>query len=271
MEPRKECFKQVFSLPFNYFENILDEKKQIVTMHWHDRLEIIHVLNGKGTISINLKEYPIQAGDIIAVMPEALHAVRGTNHAPLHSQTVIFSLEIPKVYHPVHFPVIIQSNMTGHSTIVETIDLILHLCKENRPDCESLLVHYLTALYHLFSYYGYQKDGEALVSAHSHELKKVLLYIEKHYDEKLTISQLAQICGYSKYYFCRFFSNAIGCSFTTYLQHFRIEKAKELLRNTTLPVSDISHMTGFSEASYFISVFRNLEQCSPLQYRNTFR
>ena len=91
MKPRKEIFDEILpSLPLNFFENRLDSRLHTVPMHWHDRLEIIRVVDGEGVLSLDLQEYPLQAGDIVTIMPGALHAIRGGSTI-LHSRTVTFS------------------------------------------------------------------------------------------------------------------------------------------------------------------------------------
>lgn len=272
MDAKQELFPILFStLSLNYFENYLDDRECTVPMHWHNRLEIIHVLEGKGSISIDLQEYPISAGDIVTVIPGSLHAVWGDREQPLHCQTVSFSLEIPEFLQPFSFVPVIHPDMPGNPVFVHTLDAILQICVNRKEGCEALLTQYLTSLFHLFSYYGYRQAKIAPASNVSHALKEVLQYMDEHYAEKLSISLLADICNYSKYYFCRFFSAAMGCSCKKYLQRLRTEKAKQLLTTTSLSIAEISQLTGFDEVSYFISVFRAQEGCTPLRYRKQKR
>ena len=267
MKPRKEIFDEILpSLPLNFFENRLDSRLHTVPMHWHDRLEIIRVVDGEGVLSLDLQEYPLQAGDIVTIMPGALHAIRGGSTI-LHSRTVTFSTRILEDWTPVHFIPLIHTDMPGSAAFLHTMDALFQLRLQPDNGCESILRHYLAALCGLYAHYGYQREGLPPVSAGSQSLKRVLQYMEHHCGEELTVEHLAQVGGYSKYHFSRFFSASMGCSCIKYLQGLRVEKARHLLLHTSLSVAEISHLTGFGEVSYFICVFRRTTGLTPLQFR----
>ena len=57
-------------------------------------------------------------------------------------------------------------------------------------------------------------------------------------------------------------------TFTTYLTQVRIERAKELLRNTHLKAFDIGNKVGYAEGHYFSYVFKKVEGMAPTEYRN---
>lgn len=145
MKPRKEIFDEILpSLPLNFFENRLDSRLHIVPMHWHDRLEIIRVVDGEGVLSLDLQEHPLQAGDIVTIMPGALHAIRG-GRTVLHSRTVTFSTRILEDWTPVHFIPLIHTDMPGSAAFLHTMDALFQLRLQPDNGCESILRHYLAA------------------------------------------------------------------------------------------------------------------------------
>lgn len=98
-------------------------------------------------------------------------------------------------------------------------------------------------------------------------LQRAVEYINTHLAESITIEDICRASHISKYHFCRKFKETTGFTVMEYLLKSRLTRAKSMLRNTRLPVSEISEKCGFSSISYFCRVFKEDEACSPLQYR----
>lgn len=94
-----------------------------------------------------------------------------------------------------------------------------------------------------------------------------MLYIEEHYHEDISLETAAEYVFMNKNYLSALFGKETGRSFSKFLREFRIKKAKILLRETELSINEISKMTGFSTANYFIRVFKTDEKCTPIEYR----
>jgi AraC-like DNA-binding protein len=73
----------------------------------------------------------------------------------------------------------------------------------------------------------------------------------------------------STFYFCKLFKKATGLTFTDYVSRVRIEKAKNLLLNPNLRVSEIAYEVGFQSLTHFNRVFRKLTGQSPSHYRES--
>lgn len=99
-------------------------------------------------------------------------------------------------------------------------------------------------------------------------LAKALPYIEDHYQDKLSLQDIADYVHFSAPYFCRIFKKEIGVTFSKYLTNLRIEKSKQLLKSTDIPLSVIPSMVGFEEQSYFTRVFHLTTGISPGKYRS---
>lgn len=262
----REKFSKSFpTLSLNLFQNTLDEQKEFVTPHWHERLEIIHIIKGEGIITIDFQDYPVCENDIAIIPPSALHSAKGRNNHSMTSQTVVFTLEcLPsnREYEPV-----LREGMPGYQEIITLMNLIFQSKKIAAPQKELLLQGYVTALYGLIVCHQYERQAIHRPLQDSQPIKDVITYIQAHYSEKISLDTLAQIAGYSKCYFTRYFSKHVGFSCTHYIQTFRLEKAKKFLQTTDWNISMISEKTGFESVSYFIKVFKQQEKISPLQYR----
>ncbi|TXK83977.1 response regulator [Paenibacillus sp. N3.4] len=92
-------------------------------------------------------------------------------------------------------------------------------------------------------------------------------YIKQHYQEEISLQQLAGHVHLSRTYFCELFKKETEISFNDYLTEIRMEKAKELLKNKDLKIGTLAEIIGYSNASYFIKLFRKSTNLSPLEYR----
>lgn len=98
-------------------------------------------------------------------------------------------------------------------------------------------------------------------------IRKAIEFIHKNYEEELTIDLMAETLNINKCYFCSIFKKETGLTFSNFLNKFRIEKSKELLKNTSLSVLDIAISVGFNNQNYYSMVFKKELGISPLQYK----
>jgi AraC-like DNA-binding protein/ligand-binding sensor protein len=93
-------------------------------------------------------------------------------------------------------------------------------------------------------------------------------YISEHQTEELSLDQVAKSVHTSKFYFCKMFRKATGINFTDYLSRVRTERAKNLLLNPNLRVSEIAYEVGFQSLTHFNRVFKRILGQSPTDYRS---
>jgi YesN/AraC family two-component response regulator len=93
-------------------------------------------------------------------------------------------------------------------------------------------------------------------------------YIEKHYKDDMSLLDVAGNFGYSDVYFCKLFKQNFGKNFITFLNEFRMDKAKELLANPAINIKDISALAGYRDANYFTRVFKRMTGKTPSEYRS---
>jgi AraC-like DNA-binding protein/ligand-binding sensor protein len=93
-------------------------------------------------------------------------------------------------------------------------------------------------------------------------------YVASHQSEPIKLEQIARALNVSTFHFCRMFKQTTGLTFTDYLSRVRIEKAKILLYNNRLRVSEIAYEVGFQTITHFNRIFRKLVGYSPTEYRS---
>ena len=97
---------------------------------------------------------------------------------------------------------------------------------------------------------------------------KAVDYIEKNYMKPLTMKNVADTFYVNSCYFCKIFKEQTGQTFTHYLMKLRIEKAKELMKDESLKLYDISGSVGYENVQYFSTIFKEIEGITPSQFRN---
>ncbi len=107
-----------------------------------------------------------------------------------------------------------------------------------------------------------QRDAEPPVIA------KARQFINEHQGDELSLGQVAKAVNMSSFYFCKLFKKVTGINYTDYLSRVRIEKAKNLLLNPNLRVSEIAYEVGFQSLTHFNRVFKKILGQSPTTYRS---
>lgn len=98
--------------------------------------------------------------------------------------------------------------------------------------------------------------------------KKLLAYIQKHYQEDVSLDDLAAHVGFHPNYVCTVFKKNIGQSYLTCLHKERLMAAKKLLQETDYTMEQIANEVGYNSASQLARVFRKYEGVSPSAFRN---
>lgn len=99
-------------------------------------------------------------------------------------------------------------------------------------------------------------------------IKKATVYINENYASQLTLDDIVEVSGLSKYHFTRLFHETVRSTPIQHLTKVRINKAIELLKNEALTIENIAVQVGFSNGNYFNKVFRSSMGMSPGKYRN---
>lgn len=126
-------------------------------------------------------------------------------------------------------------------------------------------------------YDEYGKDTEynrISTAANSHRstsnriLQPALNYIKQHPNEKITLSKMAALCNISTSYFSKLFAKENLGNLSDYVNHVKMDSAKELLCSTDWPIRSIADKLGYEDSGYFIKIFKNHTGKTPLEFRN---
>ena len=96
---------------------------------------------------------------------------------------------------------------------------------------------------------------------------QMMSYINSHYDQGLSLNQLAKEMNLNANYLSQVFKKETGKTFLKYITELRIEKAKELLDSGDRSVSQIASSLGFNDYFYFLKTFKRVTGLTPKQYK----
>jgi AraC-like DNA-binding protein len=108
-------------------------------------------------------------------------------------------------------------------------------------------------------------------AAFSVEIRQALAWMDRNLGEPLSIPQMAAASGLSQGHFRQRFHKATGFNPSDYLTRRRVTRAKQLLRNHSLAITEIAFRLGFQSSPYFAAVFKKLTGMTPSEYRDQTR
>lgn len=101
-------------------------------------------------------------------------------------------------------------------------------------------------------------------------LKVIYDFIDHHYASPITVDQIASLVNLSKEAFCRYFKKMTRLTFIEFLNHYRVNQAKRLLR-LDLNITEVCYQCGYESLSYFNRAFKKYTKESPSTFRKKFR
>lgn len=105
----------------------------------------------------------------------------------------------------------------------------------------------------------------------SPHVKKAVEYSIKNFDSPISIDSICNELNINKSYFCKIFKSETGYTFTNFLNIFRVEKSKKLLKNSNMSLLDVDVSVGFNSQNYYSSVFKKITNKTPLEYKQEIK
>lgn len=250
--------------------------------HWHTSMEIIMPLENIYTIDSCNQRIILREGDIILIWPCCIHALyapetgkriifqadinilneikqMSTLHSLLSPLTVVTPEEYPQVYPQIRALLLEIQEEYGKDTIFADISIyskVLNiLALLGRRSTEHTQIFDVTA----------NKQQE-----YTEIFMSICEYISDHCTEDLSLDQVSDLAGFSKYHFSRLFKQFTNVSFYKFLNQKRIAIAENLLVNLDHSITDVAINSGFSSISSFIRMFKQIKGCTPTEFRSMY-
>ncbi len=235
--------------------------------HTHTFCELFLITGGKGQFLVNGHAFHVRENDLIIINPLVEHTELSLASTPL--EYIVLGIEgmrfVGKSSAPDGDEIRIPCS-TGR--IRQYMALLLEEVQWKEPEHASICQNLLNIILICILSYRQIWVSPAAAGYISPECAAVKNYIDTHFQEPLTLEQLAKAAHQNKYYVAHTFRESFGVSPIRYLAERRVEESKVLLRTTNYPIGEISVLSGFSSISVFSQTFKRMTQMSPRAYRS---
>lgn len=266
--------------PVQKYITHLDHAYPVVTTHWHEEGELTMITEGSCLYQVDLVDYEVKEGDILFIPPLFLHSISVRAEEASVSETYVFHMNFlggnatdvcstryltPMMNQEFSMPCLIKKGHPVYASLEKIFRQITSLYDGTVMGYELALKSlFLQAVFLLLQYS--EKNISSDTRASSDKLKSVLDYIELHYGEPISISELSKLCYFSDYHFMRFFKKHMSMTCVEYINNLRLEKAVELFEQGETSILDVSLSVGFHNLSYFHRAFKKKYHMTPLSF-----
>ena len=256
------------ALPFIFHIDTLHRKSTASRGNWHENIELLCFIEGSGNVRINSLNHKVRAGDIVIVNSNCIHEFSTDSILKYHCLIIDRSFCVSNFFDPnkIHFKshfrdenicksfeVLRQNYDLPDSTPWRTqtiraliLGLLTDICKEHSEVYDQTL----------------DSDVRLLSS-----VKRAIGFIRSESQREISLDEICEMVGLSKYYFAREFHRITGHTIVSYVNLTRCENAKIMLCESGASIAQVASLCGFSDQSYFTRVFRATTGLSPTQYR----
>ncbi len=264
-------------------DDLNEYNKGFVNWHKQPAIEISVICEGAVTVNVLEREQRVEAGDGFFIMPGFLHSIRpAPGYEGAKYVTLIFYPEILYGYRGSYYDEAYYRPIAGCGApfftfsgcdawteeIFSGVKWIADRWPDTSPAFRLRTQHILQNLWTLFADH---LTTQARPSAAARDTRKILQmvgYLHEHYQEKFSLTALAEDVSMSRNECCRYFKRMMNMTITEYLLEYRLTKAAALLESAGLSVTEVAGQTGFCDVSYFIKMFRKKIGVTPKMYMN---
>lgn len=240
-----------------------------VSLHRHKSTEIIFLLSGSCSVTVNTQSFQLHEGDIFLVNSEIIHCYK-TEPDCVHMILQFDLKKFPMVSD--RCPVLYQVNSTldpdnENYALLRSLLAELILVQE-QPDFNTGAIGILYQIFsHLIQHFAVSEIKIDSSERYTPRLMEVLDYVNDHYREGLTLSSVAEHFSFSVPYFSVFFKKNMGQTFMEYYNNLRLLRTTDALLFSDDTIEHLACQNGFHDARAFVSLFKKRYGMRPSQYR----
>ena len=269
-----------YNIPYNTYPCTIPLDFDSVPLHWHEDAEFIYIKKGQGIIIIDGNENAVSAGDIALILPGKVHGIYQFMDNSMEYENIIFDSKMfasnldgfydrflmPFFENTVDIPQIFRPGVTGYESIKKYLDSNDNI-SSHREGAWGLAIkgNLYLLLFNLVTLYEDKIDTKNKKKID--KLKPVIKFVELNYASQITVPEMADLAGFSESHFMRFFKEAFGVSFVTYLNDYRLSMASRLLLESEETILTISQQVGFENLSHFNRQFKKKYNKTPREYK----
>ncbi|MDF2660339.1 MAG: helix-turn-helix protein [Paenibacillus sp.] len=285
-------YKHPRNFPFWIQRNRHDER-DMPHLHIHEFVELIYVASGRATHLFQDISYEIGEGDVFIINPGEKHGYVVGAGQSIQVINCLFEPGFIPMYLLRELSLsdrldffYVQPFLNGDARFYhklklrgETADKTKGILEElhqemqqQKPGYQALVQLRMTELFILLSrYYNERNTNIGMPSSSELLVRRVCGYVERHYDQKITLPLLSELFYIGVRQLNRQFNRHLGTSVIGYVQRIRMERAKRLLVETDEKINQIAELVGYEDAASFSRTFTREVGCPPGKYREQSR
>ena len=240
--------------------------------HAHEEIEINYVAAGCCLMGIGDEFVPMKKGECIVIYRHTPHSFMVNLKQSCRLLQLEMKLRVPDRSYGNRFLNELQGGRryrkcSNCESIADYIEMICrHTNTGDSAGSGQLLVDLqLASLYVALSEKFKAEDCD--IPRKNDRFSQIVQYINDNFTEPIDMEQLSRDYGISSRYIRKKFMEEIGMNSSQYINTLRVNKAKELLWNFSLNITDIASMTGFGNSQYFCRIFKSFTNMTPAGYR----
>ena len=244
--------------------------------HDHSAVEICLTLEGVVDYTVQDTIYHVRKGEVLILPPDVPHSLSmgdaSSRYLFLFEPDTVFGMrDIKALIQQFNRPFYLHDGSDAHIRIRETLLKAQAVYERGEAMWNTACYGYILRMYAVLGqHYLLNPRIRQRETAHSVDLEVITAamgYINTHYREDLTLDDVAEFAGFSRFYFSRSFKKQTGYSFKDYLCQKRLQVAMDMLIRSNSPMKDVARESGFGSVATFNRVFREKKGCTPTQYR----
>ncbi len=222
------------------------------------------IFEGQGIFEFDEESVTVGAGDIIFVPVGSTYISKWSGEDDVVYISAHFSFDYPEPFRRNSKMKIQKISFPDTSALGQSYtDMYERFVSSEKTQFAALSSFYfiLSQVFELIEIEKGKKPDKRII--------KALEYIEQHYNERISVDELARLCNISPSYFFSLFKESVGCSAIEYKHSICIRQAElMLIDNREMSIESISDCLGFESSIYFRKVFKSITGMTPREYRN---
>ncbi|MDD3692479.1 MAG: AraC family transcriptional regulator [Oscillospiraceae bacterium] len=230
-------------------------ENQSIFVHWHENPELLFFKRGDAVVYCDTVEINSCAGDLIVVNSGALHTIHSKSplceyYCLIIDKTFCENFELPVREIHLRSPISDEKVQASFDFIAKEMN------EQNLYFKAAIKAEVISLMVRLFRISPAQPACENKHSRHLDMVRKSIRYIRQNYKEQISIDDICNHVGYTKYYFCRVFREITGKTVIDTVNFMRCDYARTLLLSGRFNVGESAELSGFNNLSYFSKMYK---------------
>ena len=258
------------------YDNVEDEAYPV---HWHSAVELIMAIKNTYVVNVGGIDYTIRENDVLLIPSGELHSMPA-----IPGRRLIFQCDnrilgdvpaLDSVMRAVSVPVVITPEMDKELSLIAKKTMLdifgLYNSKSELSDVR-IYIKLIELFMELREYQLKQQQmamdvDDEKIDEYSEKFGTVLKYIDNNYMYDISLDQLADVAGYSKYHFSRIFKQYNSMSYLQYINARRTKATEQLLLGPDIPITEVAMRAGFKSLTTFNRIFKEIKHCTPTDFK----